>query len=160
VEFTTADLCDAFPHLVQVAEPLFREYGGISRFAGPIETLRVFEDNTLVRQALESAGRGRVLVVDGGGSLRCALVGGRLATLARANGWSGLLVNGCVRDSAELSQVPVGIRALGTAPMRSGKNGAGERGVRLTFAGVEFSPEQFLYADGDGILLAGRSLLA
>jgi regulator of ribonuclease activity A len=160
VEFTTADLCDAFPNLVQVTEPIFREYGGTSRFAGPIETLKVFEDNTLVRQALESAGRGRVLVVDGGGSLRCALVGGRLATLARANGWAGLLVNGCVRDSAELSQVPVGIRALNTAPMRSGKNGAGKRGVKFAFAGVEFSPEQYLYADGDGILLAGRNLLA
>ena len=159
MEFTTADLCDAFPHLIQVAEPVFREYGGISSFAGPIDTLRVFEDNTLVRQALESAGRGRVLVVDGGGSLGCALVGGRLAALARSNGWSGLLVNGCVRDSAELDKVPVGIRALNTSPLRSGKNSRGERGVKLTFAGVEFSPEQYLYADGDGILLATRNLL-
>jgi regulator of ribonuclease activity A len=159
VEFTTADLCDAFPHLIQVAEPLFREFGGVSRFAGPIETLRVFEDNTLVRQALESAGRGRVLVVDGGGSLRCALVGGRLAALARSNGWAGLLVNGCVRDSEELGKVPVGIRALHTSPLRSGKDGKGERGVTLAFAGVEFSPEQYLYADEDGILLAARNLL-
>lgn len=159
MEFTTADLCDAFPNLIQVAEPLFREYGGNSSFAGPIDTLRVFEDNTLVRQALESAGRGRVLVVDGGGSLRCALVGGRLAALARSNGWSGLLINGCVRDSAELSKVPVGIRALNTSPLRSGKNARGERGVKLTFAGIEFSPEQYLYADGDGILLGTRNLL-
>jgi regulator of ribonuclease activity A len=159
VEFTTADLCDAFPHLIQVAEPLFQEYGGIARFAGPIDTLRVFEDNALVRQALESAGRGRVLVVDGGGSLRCALVGGRLAALARSNGWSGLLVNGCVRDSAELGKVPVGIRALTTSPLRSGKDSRGERGVKLAFAGVEFSPEQYLYADEDGILLATRNLL-
>jgi regulator of ribonuclease activity A len=159
VKFTTADLCDAFPQLIQVAEPVFREYGGISSFAGPIDTLRVFEDNTLVRQALESAGRGRVLVVDGGGSLRCALVGGRLAALARSNGWSGLLVNGCVRDSTELGQVPVGIRALNTSPLKSGKNGRGERGVKLSFAGVEFWPEQYLYADGDGILLANRNLL-
>jgi regulator of ribonuclease activity A len=159
VEFTTADLCDAFPQLIQVAEPVFREYGGISSFAGPIDTLRVFEDNTLVRQALESAGRGRVLVVDGGGSLRCALVGGRLAILARSNGWSGLLVNGCVRDSGELGQVPVGVRALNTSPLKSGKNGRGERGVKLSFAGVEFSPEQYLYADRDGILLANRNLL-
>jgi regulator of ribonuclease activity A len=160
VEFTTADLCDAFPHLIRVAEPLFREYGGISSFAGPIDTLRVFEDNALVRQALESAGRGRVLVVDGGGSLRCALVGGRLAALAQSNGWSGLLINGCVRDSAELGQVPVGIRARNTSPLRSEKNSKGERGVKLTFAGVEFSPGQYLYADRDGILLAARDLLA
>jgi regulator of ribonuclease activity A len=159
VEFATADLCDAFPHLIQVAEPIFREYGGTSGFSGLIDTLRVFEDNTLVRQALESTGRGRVLVVDGGGSLRCALVGGRLAALARSNGWSGLVINGCVRDSAELGKVAVGIRALNTSPLRSEKNGKGERGVRLSFAGVEFSPEQYLYADGDGILLATRNLL-
>jgi regulator of ribonuclease activity A len=159
VEFATADLCDAFPQLVRVAEPLFREYGGLSRFAGPIETLRVFEDNTLVRQTLESAGRGRVLVVDGGGSLRCALVGGRLAALAHSNKWAGLVINGCVRDSAELRGVPVGIRALTTAPMRSEKNGQGERGGKLRFAGIEFLPEHYLYADEDGILLAGRNLL-
>lgn len=159
MEFATADLCDAFPQLVRVAEPLFREYGGVKRFAGPIDTLRVFEDNTLVRQALESAGRGRVLVVDGGASLRCALVGGRLAGLARSNGWAGLLINGCVRDSAELREVPVGIRALTTAPMRSEKNGKGERGGKLRFAGIEFTPDSYLYADEDGILLAGRNLL-
>ncbi|HEV7366153.1 MAG TPA: ribonuclease E activity regulator RraA [Gemmatimonadales bacterium] len=159
MEFTTADLCDAFPQLIQVAEPLFREYGGVGRFGGPIDTLKVFEDNTLVRQALESSGRGRVLVVDGGGSLRCALVGERLAALARSNGWAGLLINGCVRDSAALRDLPVGIRALNTAPMRSEKNGRGDRGGRLRFAGVEFSPEHYLYADGDGILLAGRNLL-
>ena len=159
MEFTTADLCDAFPQLIQVAEPLFHEYGGVTSFAGPIDTLKVFEDNTLVRQALESAGRGRVLVVDGGGSLRRALVGGNLAALARSNGWSGLLVNGCVRDSAELRKVPVGIRALSTTPLRSEKKGKGERGLKLSFAGLEFSPEQYLYADGDGILLANRNLL-
>jgi regulator of ribonuclease activity A len=159
VEFTTADLCDAFPQLVQVAEPLFREFGGVNRFAGPIETLRVFEDNTLVRQALESPGRGRVLVVDGGGSLRCALVGGRLAALARSNDWAGLLINGCVRDVAELRGVAVGIRALNSAPLRSEKNGRGERGGRLRFAGIEFTPERYLYVDEDGILLAGRNLL-
>jgi regulator of ribonuclease activity A len=159
VEFTTADLCDGFPELVQLVEPLFREFGGIEKFAGPIETLKVFEDNALVRQTLEGEGRGRVLVVDGGGSLRCALVGGRLATLAHHNGWSGMVVNGCVRDSAELRAVPVGIRALSTAPMRSGKAGTGERGGTVTFAGVAFSPGCFLYADGDGILLAGRDLL-
>jgi regulator of ribonuclease activity A len=159
VEFTTADLCDGYPELVQVAEPVFREYGGLVKFSGPIETLRVFEDNALVRQLLESDGRGRVLVIDGGASPRCALVGGRLATLAHANGWSGLLINGGVRDSAELSQVPIGIRALHTAPMRSGKEGAGERGGRVSFAGVAFLPKAFLYADSDGIVVAQRNLL-
>jgi regulator of ribonuclease activity A len=159
VEFTTADLCDAFPGLVQVAQPLFREYGGVAKFAGPIETLRVHEDNTLVRETLETPGRGRVLVVDGGGSLRCALVGGRLAGLAQSNGWSGVIVNGCVRDSVEIQQLRVGIRALNAVPMRGGKNGAGERGGTLSFAGVTFAPGRFIYADTDGLLVAERDLL-
>jgi regulator of ribonuclease activity A len=159
VEFTTADLCDAFPGLVQVVQPLFREYGGLDRFAGPIETLRVHEDNTLVRDMLETPGRGRVLVVDGGGSLNCALVGGRLAGLAQSNGWAGVIVNGCIRDSVEIRELRVGIRALSAVPMRSGKNGAGERGRTVTFAGAAFSPGHFVYADTDGILVAGRDLL-
>ena len=159
MEFTTADLCDGYPELVQVADPVFREYGALAKFSGPIETLRVFEDNALVREVLESEGKGRVLVIDGGGSQRCALVGGRLASVARENGWAGVLINGAVRDSAELNQVPIGIRALHTSPMRSGKHGEGERGGRLTFAGVAFVPQAFLYADSDGILLAQRDLL-
>ena len=159
MEFTTADLCDAFPGLVQVAQPLFREYGGLEKFAGPIETLRVHEDNTLVRETLETSGRGRVLVVDGGGSLKCALVGGRLAGLAQSNGWSGVIVNGCVRDSVEIRQLRVGIRALNAVPVRSGKNLAGERGGTLSFAGVTFAPGRFIYADTDGVLVAERDLL-
>ena len=159
MEFTTADLCDGYPELIQVAEPLFREYGALVKFSGPIETLRVFEDNALVREVLESRGKGRVLVIDGGGSQRCALVGGRLASLACDNGWAGVLVNGAVRDSAELNQVPIGIRALHASPMRSGKQGEGERGGRFTFAGVAFDPQAFLYADGDGIVVAQRNLL-
>jgi regulator of ribonuclease activity A len=159
VEFTTADLCDAFPGLVQVAQPLFREYGGVEKFAGPIETLKVREDNTLVREILETPGRGRVLVVDGGGSQRCALVGGRLAGLAQSNGWSGVIVNGCIRDSVEIRQLRVGIRALNAVPTRSEKNGSGERGGTLTFAGVTFAPGRFIYADSDGVLVAERNLL-
>jgi regulator of ribonuclease activity A len=160
VEFTTADLCDAFPGLVQVAQPLFRGYGGLEKFAGPIETVRVHEDNTLVRETLEMPGRGRVLVVDGGGSLKCALVGGRLAGLAQSNGWSGVIVNGCIRDAAEIGQLRVGIRALNAVPMRSGKNGAGERGGTVSFAGVTFAPGCFIYVDTDGMLVAERDLLA
>jgi regulator of ribonuclease activity A len=158
VKFSTADLCDAFAASLQLAQPLFQDYGGASRFAGPVETLRVFEDNALVRQVLETKGEGRVLVVDGGGSLRSALVGSRLAVLAQESGWAGLIVNGCVRDSAETRRVPVGIKALNTSPMRSGKGGAGERGVPVTFAGITFSPGQFVYADEDGIIVADRSL--
>jgi len=160
VTFATADLCDAFGPVVRLVAPIFRDYGGLSRFAGSVETVRVSEDNALVAQALDTAGLGRVLVVDGGGSLRCALVGGRLAALAQANGWAGLVINGCVRDAAELREIPVGARAINTSPMRSGKTGSGQRGGIVSFAGVTFSPGDFLYADEDGIVLADHSLTA
>jgi regulator of ribonuclease activity A len=158
VKFTTADLCDAFAPSLQLAQPLFHDYGGVSRFSGPIDTLRVFEDNALVGQALQTAGPGRVLVVDGGGSLRSALVGSRLAGLAHANGWVGLILYGCIRDSVETRRIPIGIKALNASPMRSGKTGAGDRNVSVSFAGVTFSPGHFLYADEDGIVVAERSL--
>lgn len=156
--FTTADLCDAHPAQVRVAEPLFRDYGGARRFAGPIETLKVRDDNALVSTMLEGEGGGRVLVVDGGGSLRCALVGGRLAALARQNGWAGIVVHGCIRDSAELGATPLGVKALAASPRKSGKQGSGQRGVRLRFAGVEWIPGQFAYADEDGVVVAEREL--
>ena len=158
MRFATADLCDAFAPAVHLAAPIFRDYGGLNRFYGAIETVRVSEDNALVAQALETAGLGRVLVVDGGGSLRCALVGGRLTGLAHANGWAGLIVNGCVRDSAEICEIPVGVRAINSSPMRSGKTGAGQRGGTVSFAGVTFSPGHFLYADEDGIVVADHNL--
>ncbi len=156
--FATADLCDEFGVEVRVAEPVFRDFGGVERFAGPIATLRVFEDNALVRQALEMPGGGRVLVVDGGGSLRSALVGGNLAALARENGWSGLVVYGCIRDAAELASTPVGVKALQAVPRRSARAGAGERGLPVAFAGITFTPGAWLYADRDGIVVADRKL--
>ena len=159
MSFATADLCDAFPGQVRVADPVFKEYGGGGRFAGPIHTLRVFEDNALVAKAVERAGMGRVLVLDGGGSVRTALVGGRLAQLAHTNGWAGLVVNGCVRDSAEIRQIPIGVRALTTSPLRSGKQGNGEEGGAVSFAGLTFSPGEYLYADEDGIVVAARKLI-
>ena len=156
----TADLCDAFPDRVRVVAPLFRDWGGISSFSGPIETIRVFEDNVLVRQALEGEGHGRVLVVDGGGSLRTALVGGRLAALARDRDWTGIVVNGCIRDVVEIGATPVGVRALGTSPRRGGSQGTGERSVSVTFAGVTFTPGEWLYADADGLVVADGELPA
>jgi regulator of ribonuclease activity A len=157
--FATPDLCDEFGAEVRVAEPMFRDFGGVERFAGPIATLRVFEDNALVRQALEMPGGGRVLVVDGGGSLRTALVGGNLAALAHRNGWSGLVVYGCIRDAAEIASTPVGVKALQAVPRRSAKAGAGERSVPVAFAGVTFAPGAWLYADRDGIVVADRKLV-
>lgn len=156
----TADLCDEFAAEVRVAEPLYRDWGGSVAFAGQVETVRVFEDNALVRQVLETHGRGRVLVVDGGGSLRTALVGGNLAALAHRNGWTGLLIHGSVRDSEELRTVPLGVKALAAVPRKSGKRGEGEQGVAVTFAGLTFTRGCHLYADRDGVIISDRDLRA
>ncbi|MFN8569525.1 MAG: ribonuclease E activity regulator RraA [Kouleothrix sp.] len=142
-----------------VAEPIFRDYGSAAAFGRPINTVQVYEDNMLVRAALEQPGHGRVLVVDGGGSLRCALVGDLLAGLGVQNGWAGLVVYGCIRDSAEIARLPIGVRALATNPLRSAKRGEGQRDAPVTFAGVTFVPGQHLYADADGIVVAERALL-
>jgi len=150
----TADLCDQHGDHIAVAAPIFRAYGTRARFAGTVATLECFEDNSLVRTMLEEAGAGRVLVVDGRGSLRCALVGGNLAVLAHRNGWSGIVVHGCVRDAAELRQVDVGILALATNPRRSEKRGAGQRDVAVAFAGVAFRPGAWVCADEDGLVVA------
>jgi regulator of ribonuclease activity A len=150
----TTDLSDAHPE-AQVCDPLFRSFGGKANFHGPIATLKVFDDNTLVRRALEGPGEGRVLVVDGGGSMRCALLGGNLARLAADNGWSGVLVNGYVRDAAELASQPVGVVALGTHPRKSRKGTAtGREDDAVVFAGVTFRPGTWLYADVDGVLVS------
>jgi regulator of ribonuclease activity A len=154
---STTDLCDAHPD-VRVAEPIFRDFGGAKAFAGPIVTLKLFEDNSLVREQLEQPGGGRVLVVDGGGSLRCALLGGNLAALAEQNGWSGVVVFGAVRDTRELQAAKVGVKALAPHPRKSDKRGIGERDVKVTFAGVTFHPGEHLYADEDGIVVSARGL--
>ena len=154
--FSTPDLCDALGDAVRVAEPVFRDYGGVRRFKGPAATLRVREDNALVRAVLETPGEGRVLVVDGGGSLRTALVGGQIAALAATNGWAGLVISGAVRDVAELAAAPVGIKALAATPRRSAKTGQGEREVTVTIAGLTIRPGNFVWADEDGLLVADR----
>lgn len=155
---STADLYDAHEDLVQVAEPLYFDYGGIKNFSGKVATVKVFDDNSLVRQALGEPGEGRVLLVDGGGSLRCALLGDTLASLAISNGWVGMLVHGCVRDSAVLSQLPLGIKALGVNPRRSVKRGDGERGVLVILAGITVHDGDWLYADEDGVLISTTPL--
>ncbi len=159
MHFRTADLCDAHSDKVQIASPGLQHYGKKSQFYGRIITLKLFEDNSLLRDLLDEAGKGRVIVVDGGGSLRCALLGDILATKAVGNGWSGLVINGCIRDSAEINDMDIGIRALGTHPLKSVKQGIGEKGIPVKFACVEFRPGEYLYADEDGILVAPESLL-
>ena len=154
----TADLYDAHGDSIRVMAPIFRDYGGQSAFSGAVVTLKVFEDNSLVRATLEEPGLARVLVVDGGGSLRCALVGDQLAELGVQNGWVGILVYGCVRDSAALAALPIGIKAVATNPRKSVKKGEGSRDGVLRFAEVVIYPGDFLYADGDGVVLAERPL--
>ncbi|MEZ4268284.1 MAG: ribonuclease E activity regulator RraA [Myxococcota bacterium] len=158
-DVATADLYDAFEDEVRVAAPIFRDFGGRTAFYGAIATVKVHEDNVLVRRALEAPGLGRVLVVDGGGSLRSALVGDRVAALARDSGWAGLIVWGCIRDSRAIAEIPVGLKALATNPRRSPKHGAGQANVPVTFAGVTFHPGEFVYADEDGLLVAARALV-
>lgn len=151
---TTADLSDGNPH-VQIAEPLFRDFGGVNKFQGPVVTLKIFEDNALVRTLLEEPGAGRVLVVDGGGSMRCALVGGNLAHLGVKNDWKGLIVYGCIRDSEEIHDMPIGVKALATHPRKSVKGlHNGHRDLPVIFAGVTFKTGQWLYADADGVLIS------
>ena len=155
----TADLCDEHADRVRIADPVFRTYGGRAAFGGPITTLRIFEDNVLVRSALEEPGDGRVLVVDGAGSMRCALLGDQLAALAADNGWAGVVVNGCIRDSADIAGIDIGVRALATMPLKSRKLGRGERDLPVAFAGVLFEPGQYLYADEDGLLVSAEALV-
>jgi len=158
MSWTTADLCDAHPDTVTVAAPLFRDFGGVTAFAGPVQTVRVFEDNTLVRQQLEQPGEGRVLVVDGGGSLRRALLGDKLAALAIDHGWVGVVIHGCIRDSAVIATLSLGVKALHANPRKSYKSGAGEVAVTLQFAGLRLDAGNYLYADKDGIVVAPHAL--
>jgi regulator of ribonuclease activity A len=153
----TADLCDAHADL-RVLTTALRDYGAVREASGEIVTLQVLEDNALVRATLERAGEGRVLVVDGGGSLRTALLGGNLGALAEQNGWAGVVIHGAVRDVTELARCRVAIKALAATPRRSAKAGAGERDVPLSLDGVPVAPGDWLYADEDGVVIADRRL--
>ncbi len=159
----TADLCDAHEDRLatgslRVLPPVFQNYGGEPSMSGRAVTLKCFEDNSHVRQILETPGQGRVLVVDGGGSDRCALVGGNLGLLAVKNGWAGLVVNGCVRDAVELLDCAVGIWAIATHPRRSDRQGIGQRDIPVDMAGVVVRPGDWCYADADGILVSDNKL--
>ena len=156
----TADLYDAFAGRVSVAcaPPVLRDFGGYDYFRGRIATVRCFEDNSFVRKTLESEGRGRVLVVDGGASMRCALLGDKLAKLAITNDWEGVIVNGCIRDSEAIGKMHLGVKAIGTHPRKSEKRQRGETDVPVRFAETEFIPGEWVYADGDGVVVASEEL--
>lgn len=160
MEIQTAELCDANERTIKVCAPMFRSFGGKTNFGGQIATLKVFEDNSLVRSTLESPGNGRVLVVDGGGSMRCALVGDQLALLGVKNGWAGIIVYGCIRDSKAIGAMDLGVFALGTHPLKSIKKGVGDTGIAVTFGGVSFAPGDFVYADEDGVIVSEHALVA
>lgn len=155
--WTTPDLCDAHPE-VQVVEPRFVDFGGATMFCGRIVTVRCLEDNSRVRELVAAEGTGRVLVVDGAGSVRRALLGDMLAEQAVANGWAGLLIHGAVRDVQVLCNLPLGVKALAAAPKKTEKRGLGEVDVPVRFAGVEFTPGHWLYADANGVIVASQAL--
>lgn len=158
MKLMTTDLSDAHPE-AQVCDPVFRDFGGKTSFHGPIQTLKIFEDNAQVRAALETPGQGQVLVVDAGGSTRCAVVGGNLGALAVKNNWAGLVVYGCVRDTEELAAQAVGIKALAPHPRKSEKGlHSAQRDRVVAFAGVNFKPGAWLYADADGIVVADHPI--
>jgi regulator of ribonuclease activity A len=151
----TADFVDSIGPDVRSCDVQFRQFGGRAEFAGPISTVRCFEDNALLKSVLSQPGAGGVLVIDGDGSLHSALVGDVIAELARSNGWAGLVINGAVRDAAALRGIDIGIKALGTNPRKSTKTGAGDRDVEITLGGVTFTPGEIAYSDDDGIVVVG-----
>lgn len=156
--YKTADLCDEHEQNLHVLEPLFRSFGRPAAFDGPVATVKCYEDNSKVREALSEPSEGRILVVDGGGSMRRALLGDMLGELAVKNGWKGIVINGCIRDSEAIDTLEVGVRALGTIPLKTHKRGDGQRDVSVSFAGVTLRPGEHLYADADGIVVAQRPL--
>ena len=157
--FSTADLCDAHDAAVSVLPVALRDYGGRRAFCGEISTVRAFEDNSRVREAVHEAGRGRVLLVDGGGSLQRAMLGDLLAAKAVENGWSGVIVLGAIRDIAAIATLDLGVKALGTVPRKTERRGVGERDVPLRIGDLTVLPGQWAYADGDGVLVCASALI-
>jgi regulator of ribonuclease activity A len=163
MEFATTDLCDASESALrsgelQVMAPGLRSFGARPKFAGPAATLKLFEDNLELADIVRTSGAGRVLVVDGGGSQRCAVIGGNLAKAAQTNGWAGLVLGGSVRDVAELAVCELGVLALAVNPRRPAKGGGGEREISVIVQGARVSPGMWIYADADGVLVSVRAL--
>ena len=160
MQFLTTDLCDAHPDLVRVVEPLFTNYGGKVCFGGPIVTVKCHEDNSVVRDTAATPGHGRVMVVDGGASMRRSLLGDMIAENAVKNGWQGFIIYGCIRDVDAIRELDIGVQALGRIPLRTDKRGIGQRDIAVTFGGVTFRPGEFVYADNNGIIVAAQALVA
>ncbi|SMD38222.1 regulator of ribonuclease activity A [Reichenbachiella faecimaris] len=157
LKVATADLWDQHGADMHCVDPIFRSYGAKTSFQGEITTLKLYEDNSLVRKQLATPGKGKVLIVDGGGSFRCALVGDQLAELAIQNEWEGLIIYGCIRDSAVINTLPIGIKALNTSPVKSIKKDQGEIDISVKFGSTLFVPGYYVYADEDGVLVSPHS---
>ncbi|MCO4838060.1 MAG: ribonuclease E activity regulator RraA [Oceanospirillaceae bacterium] len=153
------ELCDQFEDLVSVVEPMFTNFGAKERFSGQIVTLKCYEDNSKVRELSAQDGTGKVLVIDGGGSVRCALLGDMLAEKAASNGWEGMIIYGCIRDVNAISEINLGVQALTTHPMKTKKRGLGDINLEVQFGGVTFVPGHFVYADNNGVLVTPHALL-
>ena len=157
---STPDLCDAHPDKVTVLEPVFRIYGAKHCFGGQVVTVRCFEDNSRVKEFAAHDGSGKVLVVDGGGSMRRALLGDQIAQAMVDNGWEGIVISGCVRDVEALNTIDLGIRALNSIPVKTDKRGLGDANVAVRLAGIDLHPGQWLYADESGIIVSDGALIS
>lgn len=158
MENLTPDLCDEYPDLVQVVEPLFSSFGGRIAFGGEIVTVKCFEDNSLVKEELGKPGQGKVLVVDGGASMRRALMGDMIAENAVKNGWEGVVIYGCIRDVDVIMSLDLGVQAINTIPMKTEKRGEGQLNIPVTFGGVTFTPGEYVYADNNGVIISSQAL--
>ena len=158
MKFVLPDLCDQYGDSLRVLSPMLKNFGGNNCFHGKISTIKCHEDNSFVADAVREEGDGSVLVVDGGGSLRCALLGDNLAAIAASNSWAGIIVFGCVRDVVALKDISLGIQAIAPHPMKSVKRQVGLRDVEVSFGGVSFIPGQYVYADDNGVLVSEAEL--
>jgi regulator of ribonuclease activity A len=158
MNYKTTDLCDQYHDQLNICEDIFQSFGKRKSFYGPICTVKVFEDNVLVKQALETIPAGSVLVVDGGGSTKCALLGDRLAGIAAERGLAGIIIYGCVRDTADLAKLDIGVLAIGKNPRKSRKEGKGETSIPVSFAGIQWEPGHYVYADEDGVVVSKEKL--
>jgi regulator of ribonuclease activity A len=159
MSFVTCDLCDDHADVVRVCEPMFSNFGGSLAFGGAMVTVKCFEDNSRVKELLATPGDGRVLVVDGGGSLRCALLGDMIAESAVNQGWAGVIVYGCIRDVDAIAELELGVQALASIPLKSMRKGVGEVDVPVTFGGITFRPGEYVYADNNGVITAPHALI-
>lgn len=159
MSFVTPDLCDENPELVRVVEPMFTNYGGKKAFCGEIVTVKCHEDNSVVKKQASEPGQGKVMVVDGGGSLRCALLGDLIAEKAVENGWEGLIIYGCIRDVDAIAELDLGVQALATIPIKSVRKDRGDLNIEIKLGGVTFKPGEYVYADNNGIIVSAKALI-